>query len=369
MSAYLHQIATCEPPHRYEQRDTAERMRGWARAEKTRRGIDAVHRRSGIATRYSVSADFRPGVVGELFASDEAGALRAPGTAQRNRVYARWARELSVGAAREALAANPWISPEEVTHVILVSCTGFVNPGPDFHIVNELGLRPSVQRYSLGFMGCHAALPALRLAAQCCAADPAAVVLVVCVELCTLHVQPDETPDQILANALFADGAGAALVASRPPPTGRTAFRLDGFSTTLVAGSENRMAWEIGDTGFNLVLSSYVPDVLGENLAGLVGNALRKNDLSPANIDAWAAHPGGRAILDKIEDSLDLGRGALTFSRQVLRDFGNMSSATMLYVLRDMLAADMADGARVCALAFGPGLTVETALMRKVLSP
>lgn len=366
MSAYIHHIATCTPAYTYSQAYTRDRVKDWSESPRTRRLIQAVYNRSGIETRHSVSGDFIRGAEAELYKTDEAGRLIPPGTAERNAVYARHSRELAVEAARRALAGDSGFEREDITHVIYVSCTGFANPGPDYHIIRELGLRPDVQRYTLGFMGCYAAFPALRMAAQFCAADSNAVVLVVCLELCTLHMQVNDQPGSILANSLFADGAAAAIVSACLPEEGRAAYRLCGFESTLLGASEKEMAWDIGNQGFNIVLSSYVPDIIGGNIEALLRGILRKHGRGLESVNEWAVHPGGRAILDKVEESLNLNPGALEASRNVLRDYGNMSSATILFVLKEMLDVAETDAATLCAMAFGPGLTVETALMERI---
>ena len=260
----------------------------------------------------------------------------------------------------------PGFSRSEVTHVIFASCTGFANPGPDYHIIRELGLRSDVQRYTLGFMGCYAAFPALRMAAQFCEAAADAVVLVVCLELCTLHMQIDDKPDNILANSLFADGAAAALISAREPSTERPAYALRAFSSALVPAGEAEMAWDIGNEGFNIVLSSYVPEIIGANVRHLASEMLQRHDLKLEDIQEWAVHPGGRSILDKVEQSLCLLPEALAASRRVLAAHGNMSSATVLYVLKDLLENAATDRALTMAMAFGPGLTVETAVLERV---
>ncbi|HSI62941.1 MAG TPA: 3-oxoacyl-[acyl-carrier-protein] synthase III C-terminal domain-containing protein, partial [Candidatus Saccharimonadia bacterium] len=209
----------------------------------------------------------------------------------------------------------------------------------------------------------------LRMAAQFCEANPRAVVLVMCLELCSLHMQVNSHQDSILANSLFADGAAAAIVSARTPVAGQACFRLDGFMSSLVSAGEADMAWDIGDEGFNIVLSSYVPDIIQSSLQPILEDNFRQKDLSLEEIDAWAVHPGGRAILDKVEQSLSLPKSALEVSRNVLRDYGNMSSATVLFVLKEMLEGAGAESALTCAIAFGPGLTVETALLTRMRVP
>lgn len=362
MPAHIHHIATQVPGHAYSQAEARERLKAWSADPKTKRLIHAVYGRSGIETRHSVSGDFKAGAATELFHVREDGTLISPDTGARNACYARESRRLAVELARQALDDAPGFTAQDVTHIVFASCTGFSNPGPDYHIIRELGLREDVQRYTLGFMGCYAAFPALRMAAQFCVADAGAVVLVICLELCSLHMQINDQPDSILANSVFADGAAAALVSAREPQAGRPALRLEGFESALLASSEQEMAWEIGNEGFNIVLSSYVPDIIGANIHALIGGVLARRGMSFEDIQAWAVHPGGRAILDKVETSLALKPDALDASREVLRDFGNMSSATILFVLKRMLD-DPSKRGLACAMAFGPGLTIETALL------
>ncbi|PFG29324.1 putative naringenin-chalcone synthase [Paramicrobacterium agarici] len=309
---------------------------------------------SGIETRRSAIVEFDESLDVEhpVFYDREAGLLLSPGTEARNDLYTEAAGKLFVDTARDATAN---LDTDTITHVITVSCTGFFAPGPDYLIARELGLRPNVQRYNLGFMGCYASMPALRLAQQLCAADPDAVVLVVSVELCTLHVRASNDPDQIIASSLFADGAAAAVV-----HTGSGLASLDAFDTRVTPTGEEAMAWTIGDEGFLMVLSSYVPHIIGEHITGALDGLI--DDTTPRDITHWALHPGGRSIVDRVEAALELDPAQLSASRAVLREFGNMSSATVLFVLERILA-DAEAGDSVCALAFGPGLTVESALL------
>lgn len=365
MSAYIHHIATGTPPYAYPQGATRERLKDWTAEPKTKRLVHAIHNRSGIGTRHSVSGDFVDGTEATLYRSDASGALIPPSTEERNRVWSHWAKDLSVDLARRAIADAQGFTREDITHVIFTSCTGFANPGPDYHLIKTLGLRPNVERYTLGFMGCYAAFPSLRMAAQFCQANPEAVVLVVCLELCTLHMQVNDELDSILANSLFSDGAAAAIVSAREPQAGRATYRLDGFESCLVPASEADMAWEIGNEGFKIVLSSYVPDIIGGNIRQLLHGVLRRHGMDVDDVHEWAVHPGGRAILDKVQESLHLAEDSLDASRAVLRDYGNMSSATILFVLKEMLESAETESATLCAMAFGPGLTVETAVMQR----
>jgi predicted naringenin-chalcone synthase len=206
------------------------------------------------------------------------------------------------------------------------------------------------------------------MAWQFCRADPAAVVLVVAVELCTLHLHFENGLDSLLANAIFADGAAAAIVSSRPPAASRAAARIDSFASALIPGGVDDMAWRIGDKGFEITLSTYVPDIIGAHIRPLVESTLAAAGLCRADIGRWAIHPGGKAIVDKVQGELDLAPEQVHASREILRRYGNMSSATSLFVLKEILETERgaAAGENVCAMAFGPGLTVETALLRRV---
>ncbi len=330
---------------------------------------------SGIDTRHTVIDELSldSDVADPVFFDRRSGALLAPGTKVRNEVYTREAARLFVDVARHALDADPDLEAADVTHVITVSCTGFHAPGPEYEIVRALGLSDSVQRYHLGFMGCYASMPALRAASQFCLADENAVVLVVSVELCTLHLRSSEDPDTIVASSLFADGAAAGIVTARDLPSAVTGLRLDRFHTAIAPEGEKAMAWTIGDTGFEMILATTVPQIIGETIIG----ALRplyapEDDLVAAfdddavgrEVEHWAIHPGGRSILDRVQEKLHLSDAQLHPAREVLRENGNMSSATVLFVLKRILEEEGAQaGDRVSAMAFGPGLTAESALM------
>lgn len=370
MTAYLHALQTAVPENAYTQDHALACMQRWLADPRMRRLAAPVYKQSGIDTRHSVLPDFKPGASPLLFHEDETGALIEPSTGMRNRHFEGAYPALARAAVERAFAAAPHLGPEDVTHVITVSCTGFTNPGPDLHLTRTFGLNPCVQRYHLGFMGCYAALPALRMADQFCRANPDAVALLLCVELCSLHLQVKPTADALLANALFADGAAAALVSARPLPKSWNGWAIDGFSTRLLPEGARDMAWTIGDRGFDMILSSYVPRLLGLKARSLVTAMLAEHDLALADIREWAIHPGGRAILDRIEESLDLPSNALECAREILRDFGNMSSVTVLFVLKRMLESRRGSSETpTLALAFGPGLTVEMALLRPLFAP
>ncbi|GFZ93101.1 type III polyketide synthase [Nesterenkonia alkaliphila] len=323
----------------------------------TRRLIPAAFDAAGIDRRHTVLEGLSGAPDSAFIAED--GTLQTPGTGLRNDLYKQQAPPLAADAARRALTGGN-IHPDQVTHVVSVSCTGFFAPGIDYRLIRDLGLSSTVERSHLGFMGCAAALPGLRLAAQVTEARPEAVVLVVCVELCSLHIRHTSDPEQIVAASVFADGAAAAVVTGGEIGKNGAGLILERFATALTEEGESDMAWTIGDHGFQMTLSAEVPRIIGREIRAAVSGFLA--DTPPP--DTWAVHPGGRSVLDRVETGLNLSSQALTASRQVLRDYGNMSSATILFILQQLMADPEVSGG-IAALAFGPGLTVESALMYK----
>ncbi|WFB36683.1 3-oxoacyl-[acyl-carrier-protein] synthase III C-terminal domain-containing protein [Kiritimatiellota bacterium B12222] len=366
MPTYLHTIETWNPSFVQPQTQACEHMQAQFSDKKTQRVLRHVYKQSEIDQRYTC-VPFSDAPQDPLFGSEAGSPWRNPGTGERNRVYREVAQTASVDLARKTVEASPF-NASQITHVITVSCTGFYNPGPDFHIIKSLGLSASVQRYHLGFMGCYAAFPAMRLADSICQNHPDAVVMIQCMELCSLHVQLDpENLEAMIASSLFGDGAACAIFSGQAPATGITAYRVDHLASTLTPDGEDAMAWEIGDHGFEIVLSGYVPHILGENIRDAVFPFLETTAHRPKEIETWAVHPGGKAILDRVGEALDLPANALDLSRDVLRRFGNMSSATVLFLIAEALASH--PKGPCAAMAFGPGLTVEMGLLHPVQGP
>ncbi|GAA3200012.1 type III polyketide synthase [Microbacterium terregens] len=362
MTARILSIGTATPPTTIAQ----DRIRDFFAQQPdcdrlTQRLIRATFDAAQIERRHTVLPELGDAGGDGIFV-DAQGMLRSPGTALRNAEYIRLAPELSRRAAQAALD-EAGVAASRITHVVTVSCTGCFAPGPDFRIVRDLGLAPSTERYHLGFIGCAAAFPALRAAERFCAAQPDAVVLVVCTELCSLHIRPSASPDQIVSSSVFADGSAAAVITA--DAADRPGLDLERFGTTLTSEGEEDMAWTIGDDGFEMVLTGEVPRIIGREIRGAVDSFLA-GDVPTA----WAIHPGGRSILDRVQAGLELAPEALHASRAVLRDYGNMSSATVMFILRELLRDDaVQDGATIAGLAFGPGLTVESAMFTKRIAP
>lgn len=374
MTVYLRSLETAVPPTvliQAEARDVFAAQPGLTRLGS--RLVNTCFDSAAIGTRHTAVEEMTMAFRSEdpQFFDPATGLLLNPTTQVRNGIFAREATKLFINAARAAVEACPDLTLLDITHVITVSCTGFFNPGPDYKIVRALGLDPAVQRYHLGFMGCYAAFPALRAAKSFCEADPDAVVLVVCAELCSLHVRTSNDPDTIMGSALFGDGAAAAIVTSRDDPEAPALMQLDHFETVLTPVGEEAMAWNIGDHGFEMILGSYVPHIIDDHIIGALEPLLDRDPalsgLPYRDIRHWAIHPGGRSILDKVQNRLELTDQQLIPARDTLRDYGNMSSATVLFVLRHILEQPAMEGdERICSMAFGPGLTVETGLFTKL---
>lgn len=384
MTVYLRSLETAVPPTvliQSEARDVFAAQPGLSRLGS--RLVGTCFDSAAIDTRYTAVGELttRSRSENPQFFDPATGLLLRPSTKMRNDIFVLEATKLFIAAAERAVAACQGIGAEDITHLITVSCTGFFNPGPDYKIVRALGLNPAVQRYHLGFMGCYAAFPALRAAKSFCDADPAAVVLVVCAELCSLHVRTSNDPDTIMGSALFADGAAAAVITARKLPDQPALLTLDHFETVLTPVGEDAMAWNIGDEGFEMVLGTYVPHIIDDHIVGALEPLLARDaslgGLPYRDIRHWAIHPGGRSILDKVQSRLELSDEQLLPARETLRNYGNMSSATVLFVIRHILdlpaggdaTDEAASGERICSMAFGPGLTVETALFTKITAP
>lgn len=365
MTSSILGIGTAVPATRLRQDDVRDLLAAQPDLDRrAQRLLGAAFGAAAIDTRYSVLGELGGGAPSGLALRDGGTELRVPSTGERNAEYRRVAPALFAEAARDALT-RAGVSADEVTHLITVSCTGLFAPGPDYLLVRDLGLSPATERYHLGFVGCAAAIPGLRAAHRIATAQPKAVVLVVCAELCSLHIRSSSDPEQIVAASIFADGAAAAVVSA--DPARRTGARLDleGFGTRLADEGEHDMVWTIGDEGFEMTLTAEVPRIVGRTIEAVTTDLFG----GTAAVDAWAVHPGGRSVLDRVEAGLSLDADALDDSRAVLREYGNMSSATILFVLQRMLAGDRYDGERLAVLAFGPGLTVEAARMTARLAP
>jgi len=344
--AFINAIGTAVPDN-----DIHQAFIGWARerlaAPRDRALFDRMAARSGIAHRWSVLPRGEDGGSpverGGFYADGQ------PGTGARMALYA----EAAPALALEATAALAGQLPlGGITHLVVASCTGFVAPGIDQAIASRLGLSPTLERLLIGFMGCYAAVTALRTAHHIVRSQPEARVLVVCVELSSLHLQDSDAVEPLLAMLQFGDGAAAALVTAEP-----RGFAIDAPFAATLPDSAGLIGWDITDHGFAMHLSGEVPARLAAGLADPAFAAAALGGRAPGTIDGWAVHAGGRSILDAVEHAFALDGEALAVSRAVLRDCGNMSSATLMMALARLLDARPVDAG--VALAFGPGLAAE----------
>lgn len=344
--AYLQRIATAIPPHDVHQA-FVRFAEGMLDDSRTRTLFERMAARSEIEHRYSaLQVEGKP-VAGSIDAAALYRRGSFPATAERMRLYKQIAPPL-LRCALDRLA----LSRDErhrIRHVLVTSCTGLYAPGLDFAAIEHLGLGPNVERTMIGFMGCYAAVNALKQARHIVRSQPEDSVLVVNLELCTLHLQETQDLGEVLSFLVFADGCAASLVGSEP-----RGLALDSFRALQLEGTAEHITWHVGDQGFDMVLSGAVPGAIHKGL-----RAHAPEVTGGEEIDHWAVHPGGRSVLDAVEEALALPGDALAASRSVLREFGNMSSATVMFVLQRLME-QARPGERGCAMSFGPGLTAET---------
>jgi predicted naringenin-chalcone synthase len=363
MTMWISGIGTALPPHRITSADASAIAKRYAcETPAQERLFQTMYRRAGVETRHSVVLQASGGDLErrQTFFGDA-----HPTTLDRMQKYEAEAGALAVAAGRSALRESG-LAPGRVTHLVTVSCSGFSAPGTDIALMKQLALSPEVARTHVGFMGCHGALNGLRVARGFVGADPEACVLLCAVELCSLHHQYGWDAEKIVANALFADGAAAVVgvSGSGPLPVADSdpgAFRVIASGSVLIDDSEDAMSWRIGNHGFEMTLSPRVPELICRHLRPWLEGWLARHGLSIATVGSWAVHPGGPRILSAVGEAAGLGRDALEVSQQTLANYGNMSSPTVLFIL-DRLRRTHAP--RPCvALAFGPGLAVEAAIL------
>ncbi len=364
MKSYINAIGTANPPVRIPQMQIAEFMANASQLNtQEKRKLLALYRTTGIRYRHSVIPDYGRDKSDFTFFRNTPDMEPFPPISQRMELYRQHALPLCIDAVRQCLDPLSF-SVSDLTHLITVSCTGMYAPGIDIELVEQLDLPTGVQRTAINFMGCYGAFNALKAADAICKSDPGASVLVVCVELCTIHFQKEKTEDHLLANSLFADGAAAVLVQPNPGPS--LSVSMESFYCDLFFPGKTDMAWHITDFGFQMTLSSYIPDMIKSGIRQLTDRLLQRIKLRVPDISLFAIHPGGRRILEVIEEQLGLQPEDNRYAYQVLSEFGNMSSPTVLFVLKalwnELRTRD--SGKNILSFAFGPGLTLESMLLR-----
>lgn len=324
--------------------------------DEQQKTVRLLYRASGIRYRYSVISDFAADAQDFSFFPPNAALEPFPPVSRRMALYQQEAIGLAEKASRECLGTEG----TGVTHLITVSCTGMYAPGIDIELIRRLRLPTDTQRTSINFMGCYAAFNALKVADQIVRNDPDASVLVVAVELCSIHLLKTTDENSLLSNALFGDGAAAVLVQGRP--NGRQQLELTAFYSDLALDAGDEMAWHISDFGFVMKLTAGVPEAIRRGIAGLTSRLLQHLSLTVAEVEHFAIHPGGKKILEVIGEELNIPKERMVQAFEVLRDYGNMSSPTVLFVLKklwDGFERSNKDE-RILSFAFGPGLTLES---------
>jgi len=362
--SYITAIGTASPENKFSQETLADFMvRAMQLDYQGSRKLKTIFKASGIDFRHSVLKDYGQENNFTFYPNTE-NFEPFPSTGTRIRVFREEALALSVKAVDQALSNVPHVKRQDITHLIVVCCTGMYAPGLDIEIVKHTGLASTVQRTCVTFMGCYAAFNALKVADAFCKTDTGAKVLIVCTELCSLHFQKQATDDNLLANALFADGSAAVLMETQTKS--KIKLKPEVFHSDLLPNAEEDMAWTIGDVGFEMKLSTYVPDIIRSGIRNLTATLLGKTTKEISDIRYFAVHPGGKKILTAIEQELGLSREQNSPAYEVLRNFGNMSSPTVLFVLKEIFENLKAEdnNENILSFAFGPGLTLESMILK-----
>ena len=356
-------IGTAVPDFKHKQDDIMGFMQHLYQLDETEnRKLRFLYRQGGIAYRHSCIPDYSLPMHDWVFFPKTATVTPFPTVENRMDAYQEAAPRLSLAAIRDCLGTS--INIAEITHLITVSCTGMSAPGLDLQLMEMLQMHPSTFRTSVNFMGCYAAVHALKLADALCHTDKNAMVLIVCTELCTLHLQKEPTPDNIASGLLFADGSAAAVVTGNDHPY--DGLSIKGFYSEVINQGKNDMAWAISSTGFQMTLSGYVPDLIKQDIHPLIEKSLAKAGVSRQDITHWCIHPGGKKIVEAIAKVENLTEKDTAASYQVLNEYGNMSSATLLFVLKSMIPNIIEQSAaHIFGVAFGPGLTMESMVLER----
>ncbi len=356
-------ISTAVPQYKHDQENILAFMQNvFAMNDVEKRKLKFLYHQSAINTRYSVIPDYGLKANDWKFYPASENLEPFPDLELRMKWYNNAASPLSVNAIEKCIDQK--INKDEITHLITVSCTGMSAPGLDLQIMEEMNLPKNTFRTSVNFMGCYAAIHALKLADVFAKENKNAKVLIVCTELCTLHFQKDNNVDNITSSLLFGDGAAAVLITHDNSVLEGLHIR-DFYSEVSFKGKKD-MSWQLSSRGFLMKLSGYVSELIEEDFDGLVQNALHHTCLKKEDISHWCIHPGGKKILTSIQKSINIKEELLQHSYNILKDYGNMSSPTILFVLKEIvedLNKNKQTKANIFGAAFGPGLTMETFIL------
>ncbi len=352
-------IGTAVPKHCHSQQDILAFMQEIYQLDAVeKRKLSFLYSQSGIAQRHSVIPDF--GLPKDQWTFVPIDSEKDfPDIDHRMSIYQSHAISLCLEAIEKCL--HKQCKNEAITHLITVSCTGMSAPGLDLEIMEALKLSPNLFRTSINFMGCYAAIHGLKLAKLICDTTPEAQVLLVCLELCTIHLQKEYSIDNASSSLLFADGCAAVLINNQVQTTSLT---IKGFHSHVASQGKLDMAWNISKKGFLMRLSSYVPELIESDIKVLLQTALKKNGLDNDAVTNWCIHPGGKKIVDLIQKELALTLADTADARNILQQYGNMSAPTILFVLKAIMDKGIKENALVFGVAFGPGLTMETFLLK-----
>jgi predicted naringenin-chalcone synthase len=348
-------IATGVPAHKHAQSTLfsfADKV--YNKNEGDSRKLKFLYNHSGIEFRYSIIPDFDLSNTKRIFFNDSNDLQPVPTIGKRMALYNEYACALSAETITKCIAGK--INSKEITHLITVSCTGMSAPGLDLQLIEYMDLPKNIFRTSVNFMGCYAAIHAMKLADAFCNNDKNANVVIVCTEFCTLHFQTEPTVDNLTSSLLFADGCAAILMGHNETGKG---LQIENFFSDVNFDGKKDMAWELSTNGFLMTLSGYIPELIKADFETLVAKALDKTQRTKKDITHWCIHPGGKKIVDTIADTLQIDKQEFKNSYEVLNDFGNMSSPTVLFVLQKIMNT-IKDDEVVFGAAFGPGLTMET---------
>jgi predicted naringenin-chalcone synthase len=355
-------IGTAVPKNRSKQTAILEFMHAAYSNETASRKLNILFNNSGIEERYSVLPDFDKSRNEHVFFN---GIPSKANVENRISVFKERALPLALEAIHESFRKiDTTIEDYGVTHLITVTCTGLSAPGIDAEIIEQLKLPNDIYRTSVNFLGCNAAFHALKIADMICKTSPDAKVLIVCVELCTLHFQPKHNNDNLLSNTIFGDGAAAVLMSSSDVYKENQGLTIEGFYSVLLSKGKDLMGWNISPVNFEMILDAGIPDFIGSEIKVIIDKAIKKFSLTHETIDHWAIHPGGKKIVDTIKKQLTLTDESSQPSYKILNEYGNMSSPTILFVLNELMQNNCSKGEHIFSMGFGPGLSIETALFR-----
>jgi len=363
---YLVDITTASPPFKVSQKKAGmELIKRIGIRPVISRLIEAAAKHSGIDVRHVILPDVEDNPKKKFFSKN--GEDVVPGTQERMNEYEKWSKKLACEAVGNLFKKNQ-IKNEEIQRLFTISCTGFFAPGLDYFLMEEFKLSPDIKRTNIGFMGCAASITGFNSVLDSLSSlnNESRNALLISIELCSLHLQLEPTRDNILSNMIFADGCAAAYF-SNSLGKYKPKLELSDTFTFLFKDSSNYMGWKIGDQGFQMILSPELPKIILDSAAPQLIKILNLKGIDSKKIKHWALHPGGRAILDSLQKGFNLSDEQMIPSRKILRNFGNISSASILFVLREIISNEKIERDDLCcAVAFGPGLTMEAALLKGV---